>query len=45
MKIKKKKDGDKIGCSSGVQDRVTVFISYLVMTTRHYKYKKNIFYL
>jgi hypothetical protein len=30
----KKKDGDKIACGSGVQDTVTVFISYLVMTDK-----------
>jgi hypothetical protein len=30
----KKKDGDKIVCGSGVQDIVTVSVSYLVMTDK-----------
>jgi len=30
----KKKDGDKIVCGSGVQDRMTVSLSYLVMTDK-----------
>lgn len=30
----KKKDGDKIVCGSGVQDRVTISVSYLVMTDK-----------